>query len=189
MDDAIFFSSAAEFGEWLASNGAQQTELWVGYWKKATGKPSLSWEQSVDEALCHGWIDGVRYTIDEERYRIRFTPRRGSRWSARNLRRVAELQKQGRMRPAGIEAFEARSSDEAGYSQRERTVTTLPPDFQRQLEANAAAWAFFESQPPGYRKNAVHWVTDAKRESTRERRLQTLIEDSANGLRIGPLRR
>ncbi len=190
MEDAIFFTSPGEWREWLEAHATSLDECWVGFWKRGTDHPSLTWDESVDEALCVGWIDGIRRTVDEQRYRIRFTPRRRrSRWSAKNVGRVAELEAQGRLLPAGRAAFEARSDDPAGYSFQQRTATVLPSEYQRQLEANAAAWAFFQSQPPGYRRDAIHWVTEAKREATRLRRLDGLIEDSVNGLRVEPLRR
>ncbi len=189
-EDATYFDSPDAWASWLAEHAGQQDAIWVGFHKKRTGEPSLTWDEAVDEALCHGWIDGIRQRVDDRRYRIRFTPRRSrSQWSAKNVRRVTELEAAGRMLPAGRAAFEARSGDPAGYSLEQRTATTLPAEYQRELEANAAAREFFEAQPPGYRRDAIHWVTEAKREATRERRLASLIEDSANGLRIKPLRR
>lgn len=186
----IFFSSPEAWGSWLDTHGADEDEVAVGFWKRASGQATLTWDEAVDEALCRGWIDGIRRSIDGDRYQIRFTPRRArSNWSAKNVRRVAELQAAGRMQPAGLLVFEARVGDSEGYSLRARTNTELPPEYQRQLAANTAAFAFFEAQPAGYRKNAVHWVTEAKREETQLRRLRTLIEDSSNGLRIKLLRR
>ena len=163
----------------------------VGFYKTHTGRPSLTWPQSVDEALCVGWIDGVRHRVDEERYTIRFTPRRqGSIWSLVNIRRVRALMKAGRIRPAGLKAFEARRPDRSAvYSFEQRTSATFGEAEVRRFRANRAAWRFFEAQPPGYRRVATFFVMSAKREETRVRRLERLIADSANGLRIGPLRR
>ena len=189
-DDTIFFASPAAWRDWLNGHAGAGDLVWVGFWKKGAGEPSLSWDEAVDEALCHGWIDGVRQSVDDRRYRIRFTPRRpGSRWSAKNVRRVGELEAEGRLLPAGRAAFEARTGDPDGYSFAQRTAMTLPPEFQQQLEASEGAWEFFRAQPRGYRRDAIHWVTEAKREATRERRLRILIEDSEAGLRIKPLRR
>lgn len=189
MDEAVFFSSARAWGEWLAAHAADTDELWVGFWKRGSGQPSLTWPESVDEALCHGWIDGIRQTVDDERYRIRFTPRRPrSRWSAKNVTRIAELQAEGRMFPAGLEVFEARVGPRDGYKLTEGP-TMLPADFRAEFERVPAALAFFEAQPVGIRRGSLRWVTSAKREETRLRRLRTLIDDSANGLRIKQLRR
>ena len=189
--EAIFFNSAKAFRAWLGVNHRKATELWVGFWKKHTGKPSLTWRESVDEALCHGWIDGIRRSRDGESYVQRFTPRRkSSTWSAINIRRVAELTKDGRMRPAGLAAFEARDPAKAQlYSFEQRATVTLTAVETKRFRAKRAAWRFFESQPPGYRRTATWWVVSAKRLETRAKRLATLIADSAAGLRIGMLRR
>lgn len=189
-DEAIFFESHAAWGEWLGEHGASHDELWVGFWKRGTDQPTLTWEESVDEALCHGWIDGIRRSVDDQRYKIRFTPRRArSSWSTKNLNRVEELTAAGRMQPAGLAVFEAREVESASSSVDRSDPGELPPDYQQELEATPSALAFFEAQPPGYRRLSVRWVLDAKREETRLRRLRVLIEDSANGLRIKPLRR
>ena len=186
-----FFATAAEFRRWLKRHHRSERELWVGFHKKSSGRPSLSWPESVDEALCFGWIDGVRRTVNGESYAIRFTPRRsGSTWSAVNTRRAEELIREGRMQPAGLRAFEARDPEKSGvYSFEQRTAARLSPEAEAQFRVNPAAWSFFESQPPGYRRTAVWWVVSAKREATRAQRLETLIEDSAAGRRIAPLRR
>jgi uncharacterized protein YdeI (YjbR/CyaY-like superfamily) len=151
----------------------------------------MTWPESVDEALCFGWIDGVRKRIDAERYTIRFTPRRpGSIWSAVNVGRVAALTEEGRMRPAGLAAFAARREDRSGiYSYEQREQAVLPAAYEKRLRAERRAWKWFEAQPKGYRRDAIRWVMTAKREETRERRLATLIEASAAGRRIAPLRR
>jgi uncharacterized protein YdeI (YjbR/CyaY-like superfamily) len=186
-----FFASPAEFRDWLERNHTSEQELLVGYHKKGTGRPSLTWSESVDEALCFGWIDGIRRTIDAERYTIRFTPRRkGSVWSKVNIRKVEELIQSGRMRPAGERAFEKRAEERSGiYSFEQRSEAVLSEEALARIRADAEAWKFWESQPPGYRRQATWWVVSAKREDTRSRRLEQLIADSAAGQRIAPLRR
>jgi uncharacterized protein YdeI (YjbR/CyaY-like superfamily) len=186
-----FFATPTDFRRWLKKHHRSETELWVGFHKKKTGRASLTWPESVDEALCFGWIDGVRKSIDAESYVIRFTPRKiGSTWSTVNTRRAEELIRVGRMQPAGLRAFEARDAKKSGiYSFEQRKKARLSRAAEKEFKANRAAWRFFEAQPPWYRWTAVFWVVSAKREATRARRLQTLIEDSAAGRRIGPLRR
>lgn len=186
----LHFAATTELREWLASNHASADELWVGLYKKSSGRPSITWPELVDQLLCYGWIDGIRKTVDEESYTIRVTPRRpGSTWSAVNLRRVPELIDAGLMRPAGQAAYDARDPAKSGRYSFEREQAVLGAAYEREFRANAKAWAFFGSQPPSYRKAATWWVVSAKRESTRVRRLRTLIEDSENGERIAPLRR
>jgi len=186
----IFFASAAEFRAWLEQHHAQAQELLVGYYKVGSGKPSLTWPESVDEALCFGWIDGLRKRLDDERYTIRFTPRKPrSTWSAVNVQRVAVLTAEGRMRPAGLKAFEARSADKTSiYSYEQRKAARLSPAQTRAFKANPAAWAYFQAQPAWYRTAATWWVVSAKKEETRERRLAQLIADSAAGRGIPQLR-
>ncbi|HKS04682.1 MAG TPA: YdeI/OmpD-associated family protein [Gemmatimonadaceae bacterium] len=171
-----FFKSPAEFRAWLAKNHAKATELLVGYHKKHTGKPSLTWEQSVDEALCFGWIDGIRRSGGADTYTIRFTPRTAtSKWSAVNIKRVGELTRLQLMTPAGHRAFEARKQRESGeYSYEQRTVE-LPEPYARSFRKHAKAWAFFQHQTPGYRKISMWWIVSAKREDTRMKRLTELI--------------
>ena len=179
-----FFPSAAEWRKWLEKNHAKADELWVGYHKKATGKPSMTWAESVDEALCFGWIDGLRKSLGDESYKIRFTPRRsGSNWSLVNRNRVAELTQEGLMHPAGSAAFAARKS-EGNYSYEQRKTAAFTRGQEQRFRANKAAWKFFQEQPAGYRQLATWRVISAKREDTRERRLARLIEDSAAGRRI-----
>jgi len=187
----IFFATPAEFRRWLTQHHRSERDLWVGFHKKSSGRPSLTWPESVDEALCFGWIDGVRRTLNTESYAIRFTPRRvRSTWSTGNTRRAEELIRAGRMRLAGLRALEARNPEKSGvYSFEQRTAARLSAEAEAQFRANPAAWSFFESQPPSYRTTAVWWVVSAKREATRARRLDTLIEDSAAGRRVAPLRR
>jgi uncharacterized protein YdeI (YjbR/CyaY-like superfamily) len=185
-----FFPTPADFRRWLQKNHRTATELWVGFYKKATGRPSITWPEAVDEALCFGWIDGVRKSVDAESYTNRFTPRRkNSIWSAVNTRRVAELIRQRRMRAAGLKAFEARDPARTHRYISESEPAKLDARAAARFRANRAAWTFFESQPPGYRRAAIGYVMSAKQVATRERRLQTLIADSAAGLRILPLRR
>jgi uncharacterized protein YdeI (YjbR/CyaY-like superfamily) len=185
------FERPEAFRRWLERHHGTAPDLWVGYFKKASGRASMTWPESVDEALCFGWIDGIRKRIDDERYMIRFTPRRaGSVWSAVNIGRVAVLSDEGRMRPAGLDAFAARREDRSGiYSYEQRDQAVFPDAFEERFRADEEAWAWFEAQPKGYRQNTIRWVMTAKREETRERRLATLIADSAAGRRIAPLRR
>ena len=161
----------------------------VGFYKKGSGRPSITYGEALDEALCFGWIDGVRRTIDDESYCQRFSPRRkGSNWSAVNIRRVQHLIRSGRMHAAGLAAFEARDPGKgASYSDRARVALT--PELEAKFRADARAWRFFESQPPGYRRTATWFVMSAKRDATRLRRLETLMKDSAAGRRIGMLQR
>jgi uncharacterized protein YdeI (YjbR/CyaY-like superfamily) len=189
--EPIYFDSPAAFGDWLAEHHASETEVLVGFWKAATGRPSLTWSESVDEALCHGWIDGVRRRVDDERFTIRFTPRQArSKWSLVNVRKVAELTAQGRMRPAGLAAFEARRAEDTGVYSFERAAdAALDAAGEARFRAEAGAWEWFQAQAPSYRRAALHWVTSAKRPETRERRLTLLIQDSTARLRVGPLRR
>jgi uncharacterized protein YdeI (YjbR/CyaY-like superfamily) len=186
-----FFPTPVGFRAWLETNHAKVTELVVGFHKKGSGKPSITWPESVDEALCFGWIDGVRRSLGETAYTIRFTPRRPtSIWSAINVARVAELTRLGRMREAGLRAFAARTPERTGiygFERKEKAKLSKPQ--AKRLRANRKAAAFFDSQPPGYRATALHWVVSAKQNETQERRLSQLIADSAAGRRIGPLRR
>jgi uncharacterized protein YdeI (YjbR/CyaY-like superfamily) len=184
-----YFDGPAAWRAWLARHHASKKELWVGFHKRATGKPSLTWPQSVDEALCHGWIDGVRKSIDGARYMIRFTPRKpSSKWSLVNVRRVAALRKLGLMTAAGEKAFAARK--ETGvYSYEQRNQAALSPAHLAALRANEKARTWFESQAPWYRRACIHWVTSAKQAATRERRLTILIRCSAAGRTVPPLTR
>jgi uncharacterized protein YdeI (YjbR/CyaY-like superfamily) len=159
--------------------------LIVGFWKKSSGKPSITWSEAVDEALCFGWIDGVRHTIDDERYEIRFTSRKaGSKWSVVNIQRAKELVRLGLMHPAGLRAFERRDEAAARYSYEQRSAPALGDGEERAFRGNERAWTFFQKQPPSYRRLAVFWVVSAKREETRRSRLATLIDDSAHGRTI-----
>lgn len=183
VGEPMFFETPEAFRAWLAAHAATETELIVGYRRKGTGLASITWPESVDEALCYGWIDGVRRSLDETSYTIRFTPRRrDSRWSAVNIRRVEALTAAGRMTPAGLAAFAARPPGE-GYSYETRDAS-LPEEYEAVLRADAAAWTFWERQPPSYRRTAAYWVTSAKQEATRQRRLARLLDDSRAGKRI-----
>lgn len=189
--NATFFPTPEDFRAWLEEHHDSERVLWVGFWKVGTGKASVTWPQSVDEALCFGWIDGVRKKLDDESYVIRFTPRKPtSNWSAKNVARIEELIAEGRVRPAGLKLYRERDpAKQTPYSFERSEKARLSPEAEARFQANEAAWQFFQSQPPGYRKTAIHWVISAKREETRARRLGTLIEDSAAGQRIGLLRR
>jgi uncharacterized protein YdeI (YjbR/CyaY-like superfamily) len=182
-DDAIFFTSPDELRDWFDANHETATELWLGSYKKATGRPTVSWSESVDEALCVGWIDSVRYSLDTERSAQRFTPRRkGSNWSAVNVAKITELRAAGRMRSAGEAAFALRRDDRTAiYSFEQAHDPSLAADDEARFRANEAAWAWFSAKAPSFRKQALHWVISAKRPETRERRLATLIEASAAG--------
>ncbi len=185
------FASPEEFRGWLHENHDKKEELIVGYYKKGTGIPSIDWPQSVDQALCYGWIDGIRRKVDEKSYCIRFTPRRAdSIWSPTNIKKIAELKKAGLMQPTGLAAYAKKKDNGAQvYAYAQPKNPTLPPEFLKKLKANKKAWAFFEAQVPSYKKPAIWWVTSAKQEATKQRRLDSLIEDSANGLKVKPLRR
>jgi uncharacterized protein YdeI (YjbR/CyaY-like superfamily) len=189
--EATFFATPAEFRAWLERHHAERRELIVGFYRKGSGRPSITWPESVDEALCFGWIDGVRRSLGEDAYTIRFTPRQArSTWSAVNVRRAGELIAESRMTPAGLAAFEARGGDRTRiYSYEQRRAAALEPGQEAQFRAVPAAWEWFQARPPSYRRAAIHWVTSAKRPETRERRLQALIDDSAAGRPIGPLAR
>lgn len=181
-----FFTTPAAFRRWLEKNHHRATELLVGFYKKGSGKRSITWPESVDQALCFGWIDGVRRRIDDASYSIRFTPRRrGSIWSAVNIRRATELSKQGLMSPAGLRAFEARDEKKSAIYAYENAPRTLPPDAEKAFRANQRGWEYFNAQPPWYRRVVTYWVVSAKKEETRARRLATLIADSAAGRRVG----
>jgi uncharacterized protein YdeI (YjbR/CyaY-like superfamily) len=173
-----FFRSPPALREWLLLHHADRDELWIGFYKKSSGKGGITYREALDEALCFGWIDGRLQSIDEQRYQQRFTPRRrGSHWSAANIKRIGELIDGGRMHAAGLAAFEARLQAPAPYSHENRHApVALDSAHEKRFRANARAWAFFETQPPWYRRNTRFWVMNAKRSETRERRLIALIE-------------
>jgi uncharacterized protein YdeI (YjbR/CyaY-like superfamily) len=184
-----FFATQAKFRAWLEKHHDTAPELVVGFYKKGSGNPSITWPESVDQALCFGWIDGVRMSLDDERYANRFTPRTPrSNWSARNIKRAEELIDLGLMHPAGLKAFEARTDDRSAiYSYEQRHSAKLDEAYERRFRRNKKAWAYFQSKPPSYRTTAVYWVMSAKKEETRERRLARLIDDSAHGRTVPPL--
>jgi uncharacterized protein YdeI (YjbR/CyaY-like superfamily) len=186
--DPIFFRSPAEFRKWLGKNHEKADELWIGYWKKATGKPSLTWQQTVDECLCFGWIDGIRKSIDADSYKQRVTPRRAkSIWSLINVRRVGVLQAEGRMTPRGLAEFERRKVSGV-YSFEQREHKALDPKYAAQFKKRSArGWKYYESQPPGRKKLITWWVMSAKKEETRLKRLDRLIEACDAGRPIGVL--
>lgn len=187
--EPIFFESVAELRSWLEEHHATASELFVGAWRKGTGRPSTTWEEMVDEALCVGWIDGIKRSLPDGAWSQRLTPRRaGSNWSMRNVGRVEELRREGRMRPAGEAAFAARREDRTGiYSFEQAETPSFTDQEAARFQADPAAWAWFSSRAPSYRRAAVHWVVSAKRPETRERRLAVLIEDSAANRTIRPL--
>ena len=183
---ATFFPTPAAFRAWLATHHAAAEELIVGYYRKDSGRPSITWPESVDEALCYGWIDGVRRRIDEQSYSIRFTPRRaGSIWSAINIARVGELTKLKRMRKAGLAAFAKRTDRKSGiYAYEQRHLAVFPAELEPLLSKHAAAWAFWQTLPPGYRKQMTFRVTDAKKPETRLKRMTQLVAALARGERL-----
>jgi uncharacterized protein YdeI (YjbR/CyaY-like superfamily) len=185
-----FFETPSQFRAWLERHHDDSRELWVGFHKKGSGRPSISWQEAVDQALCFGWIDGVRKGVDDASYAIRFTPRkRRSTWSVVNVKRATQLSEQGLMRPAGLAAFEQRAAGRSGVYAYEQANAKLERAQEREFRANRKAWDFFRAQPPWYRRTATWWVISAKREETRIRRLATLIEDSAHGRTIRQLTR
>jgi uncharacterized protein YdeI (YjbR/CyaY-like superfamily) len=182
----VFFSTPDRFRQWLTKNHDRFAELWVGYYRKDSGRPSITWPESVDEALCFGWIDGIRKKVDHESYKIRFTPRRAkSIWSAVNIARVAVLTGAGRMRSTGIAAFARREENNSRtYSFENRGLARLSAGDERAFRRERAAWNFFEAQPPGYRRLMAWWIISAKRPETRRTRLQRLITTSHSHRRI-----
>lgn len=181
------FKSAAEFREWLEENCATANELWLGFYNQRSKQKSITYREALDAALCFGWIDGVRKSVNETTYKQRFTPRKPkSYWSAINIKRAEELIELGRVAPAGMEAFERRTSDSGKYSFESRPKK-LPPPYEKQFQASQEAWEFFQAQAPHYQRTASFWVVSAKQEKTRQRRLATLISDSAAGRRLGML--
>jgi uncharacterized protein YdeI (YjbR/CyaY-like superfamily) len=180
-----FFASQSDFRKWLEKNHDKSTELFVGFYKVGSGKLSMSWSQSVDQAICFGWIDGVRKSIDKDSYFIRFTPRKPtSIWSAVNIKRVEELSKQGRMQPAGLTRFNLREEHKSRIYAYEKEAVELSDYFEKKFRANKKAWEFFLSLPPSYHKPAINWVMSAKQEATRIKRFEELINDSEAGRKI-----
>lgn len=184
----VFFKKQADFRKWFEKNAETATQLLVGFYRVATGKPSITWSQSVDEALCFGWIDSIRNSIDEERYSIRFTPRKPSSiWSAVNIKKVEELKKLRLMKPKGLALFNNKDENKLRTYSFERSVVELSTQFEKKFKTNKKAWNFFQQMPPSYKKPAINWVMSAKQESTKHSRITTLIKDSEEGKKIKPL--
>ena len=180
-----FFSTQAQFRIWLKKNYKKETELLVGFYKVGSGKPSMSWPQSVDQALCFGWIDGVRKRIDDESYTIRFTPRKpGSIWSTVNIKKIEELIKQKLLQPAGLAAFRLREENKSGIYSHENETKKLSPTYEKKFKANKKAWAFFTKQAPSYKKVIIHLIMTAKQEKTQLSRLEKAINESEKEKRI-----
>ena len=185
----VFFAKAADLRKWLQQNHATADDLWVGMYKKHTGKPSVTWPELVDQVLCFGWIDGIRKSIDDESYMIRITPRRnGSIWSRINIIRANELIEAGLMQPAGAKVFAERDPRKTERYSFEQTDVTFAPAQLKAFKKNKLAWRYFQAQPVSYRRPATWWVISARQAATQERRLAQLIADSAAGQRIAPLR-
>ena len=180
-----FFASQVEFREWLEKNYETESELLVGFYKVKTGRPSMTWSESVDQALCFGWIDGVRKSLGEDSYTIRFTPRKPkSIWSAINIAKIEELKKRHMMRPAGIAAFEKRDESRSAIYAYENRPKVFAGDFEKRFKKDEKAWEFFTSQAPSYQRTAIYWVMSAKQEATKLSRLEKLIDASRAGKRI-----
>lgn len=180
-----FFRNPYEFRAWLEQNHRSVTELWVGYHRVETGKAGMTWPESVDQALCFGWIDGIRKKIDDERYCIRFTPRKpDSTWSRINISKVEEMTRQGLMFPAGLEAFNLRKENKSGIYSFENEIKDLPDEYAEIFKKNKSAWEFYSAQPPSYRKTMTHWILSAKQEATKIKRLEKLISESGAQRRI-----
>jgi len=183
-----FFKSQSEFRRWLEKNHAQETELMLGFYKKGSGKASITYPEALDEALCFGWIDGVRRSLGDDGYTIRFTPRKAkSIWSNVNVRHVERLKKLGRMAPAGLEAYALRDPKKTGIYAFENRPRELAPAYEKKFRSNKKAWEFFEKQPPGFKRLMIFRVMEGKQEETRQRRLAQLIEASAKGFRYGAI--
>jgi uncharacterized protein YdeI (YjbR/CyaY-like superfamily) len=188
--DARYFSSRAEFRHWLRIHSSDASELVLGFQNKTSHKVGITYRQAVEEALCFGWIDGVRRRVDEHRYSIRFTPRRNrSIWSVANISRVQELKRLGKMERSGLAAFAARRPERSGIYSFENRPRKFPPAYEADLKRNPDAWKFYKTRAPWYQRTAAFWVLSAKKEETRRKRFVTLIADSARGQLIKPLRR
>jgi len=188
MNDSVkpvYFKTSSAFRKWLLQNHDKEKELLVGFYKVSSNKPGITWSESVDQAICFGWIDGIRKSIDNESYCIRFTPRKEtSIWSAVNIKKVEELTKKGLIHPAGIEAFKKRKEKNSRIYSYEKEAVVLQKDFEKKFKANKKAWQFFQNMPQSYTRTAIHWVMSAKREETKHKRLEELINDSKEGRKI-----
>ena len=190
MKPPLFFSSQHLFRKWLQRNHTKSIELWVGFYSVKSGRSSITYKQALDEALCFGWIDGIRKNVDGESYTIRFTPRKkNSIWSNVNTRRITELIEEGKVQEAGLAAFRQRVAEKTGVYSFEQDAHTLPPAFLKKFKANKKAWKYFSSKAPWYQRTSIHWVMSAKQEATKVKRLETLIGDSENEATIKPLTR
>jgi uncharacterized protein YdeI (YjbR/CyaY-like superfamily) len=177
-----FFASPSEFRKWLEKNHEKEKEVLVGFHKVHSARPSMTWSQSVDEALCFGWIDGVRTSIDKDRYQIRFTPRKStSIWSAINIKKIEELKKNGQLHPAGLASFARRTEEKSRIYSFEKEEASFSKEFEKLFKANKKAWGYFQSLAPSYKKISKHWVMSAKQETTRLKRLNIIIADSEAG--------
>ena len=183
-----FFSTPAKFRQWLEQNHDRTTELLLGFHKKSSGKKSITYPEALDEALCFGWIDGVRRNLDETSYTIRFTPRKPrSIWSLVNVKHVERLKKEGRMHAAGLEAYARRDPERTGIYAFENKPKQLSPEYEKTFRQHKRAWKFFEEMPPSFKRTTIFWIMSAKKEETRLRRLQQIIQNSENGVRSGAL--
>lgn len=181
----IFFKDYKEFRNWLEINHSKEAEIWVGYYKVKTGRPSMTWSESVDQAICYGWIDGLRKSLGKESYCIRFTPRRrNSNWSAVNINKEIELTEAGLMKEAGIKAYELRKENKSMMYSYDQKPTKLSKEFITLFKKNKKAWDFFEMQAPSYKKRIIYWITSAKKEETRKSRLQKTINESIHKRRV-----
>lgn len=188
-DPLIYFKDRKLFRNWLMEHHQNAGELWVGYYKKGSGQASITWPESVEEALCFGWIDGIRRSVDEERYKIRFTPRKAnSNWSEVNIKSFRKLKKDGLVYPAGLQAFERRKTDTDGKSAYDRKEEVFAASCEKEFRQHPKAWAFFEALAPSYKKSSIWYVVSAKREETRQKRLKILIDSSEKGKKIPLLR-
>lgn len=180
-----FFSTQEDFRRWLEENHEKETELIVGFYNIKSGKQTMTWSEAVDQALCFGWIDGVRRKVDDESYSNRFTPRRASsNWSAVNIKKVADLTEKGLMMPAGVAAFEKRKDEKSAVYAYENEQKQFSGEFEKRFRANEKAWGFFEKQANWYKKQMTNWVLTAKQEATRERRFEKLVAESENEKRL-----
>jgi len=193
MEDSmtvLFFKTPLHFRKWLQKNHQKNKEQWVGFYKKSSGKSSITWPESVDQALCFGWIDGLRRSINDESYKIRFTPRNPkSHWSKINIARYKDLEKQGIVTESGRKAYQRIDKNNSKRASYEQRTVRLTPTLESEFKKNKKAWKFFQSMPPYYRRNATWWIMSARQETTKLRRLIILIEDSEKGEKIKPLRR
>jgi uncharacterized protein YdeI (YjbR/CyaY-like superfamily) len=184
--EPVFFEKPEDFYKWLEKNHKTEKELIVGFYKTGSGKPSITWPESVDQALCFGWIDGVRRSLGEESYTIRFTPRKpNSIWSVVNIKKMEQLMAKGLLKPEGLAAFEKRTEAKSRiYSHEQEEAGRLSPEFEKAFKANKSAWDFFTTQAPSYQKVMIHHVMTAKQEKTRQARFEKLLQASAEGKRV-----